>query len=269
MIRSAPRIPSRCSGAPEMPSVRYSLGLTVTPLLPTCRVLGSHPASVTGREADSSAPNAWASSSASSMFSALPMPRPTDTSLGCVVMSTSPPARFINLPNLIVTSSSPTGEAICSLDVLPLPASPGNDPAIGFGIELDQRRIVHVQRRIAAQTFVQRFHAAAHYSCDRLAACFRRQRSRLAGHLVRDIGQPAIQMFGDHQNVVSHIRPIPALQADHECAAPPTSHRRPASWRARRPAACTFSGLPLLRSRLPHQPPVRRSALLSPSGEPC
>ena len=51
--------------APEMPSATYSFGATVCPELPTCRSIGSQPASQIGRDAASSAPSASASCCAS------------------------------------------------------------------------------------------------------------------------------------------------------------------------------------------------------------
>ena len=48
-----------------MPSARYSFGATVWPELPTCRSIGSQPASQIGRDAAISAPSASASCCAS------------------------------------------------------------------------------------------------------------------------------------------------------------------------------------------------------------
>ena len=58
---ATPFMPTRCWIAPEMPSATYSFGATVWPELPTCRSIGSQPASQIGREAASSAPSASAS----------------------------------------------------------------------------------------------------------------------------------------------------------------------------------------------------------------
>src|SRR3989337_1134898 len=57
--------PSICSGAPLMPSARYSLGFTALPDLPTRRDVGSQPLSTIGREADTAPPSAAANVSAS------------------------------------------------------------------------------------------------------------------------------------------------------------------------------------------------------------
>src|ERR1035441_1256966 len=51
-----PFMPTRCWIAPEIPMAKYIFGATVWPELPTCRSMGSQPASQIGREAASSAP---------------------------------------------------------------------------------------------------------------------------------------------------------------------------------------------------------------------
>ena len=84
----APCIPSRCSGAPETPSAQVQLGLHLGAGLPDLADLGQPPESTTGRDAASSAPSPSASSSATGMFSAPPIPRPTQTIRSAFVRST-------------------------------------------------------------------------------------------------------------------------------------------------------------------------------------
>ena len=124
MINSASRMPSRCSGAPEMPNDRYAFGLTFSPDLPTCRDFGSQPASITGRDADSGTPRASANSCTVSRSSFEPMPRPTETSIGAAVMSTSPLSGSITCWRLVLGESSPAGGS--SEDQ---PGSPSRRPA--------------------------------------------------------------------------------------------------------------------------------------------
>ena len=57
MIVSALRIPARCCTAPEMPSARYTFGLTVLPDCPTWRAFDIQPASTSGRDTLSVAPS--------------------------------------------------------------------------------------------------------------------------------------------------------------------------------------------------------------------
>ncbi len=67
----------------------YSLGATVWPELPIWRSMGSQPLSQMGRDAASSAPNAFASSSASAMCSCALIPRPTATMRSACERSTA------------------------------------------------------------------------------------------------------------------------------------------------------------------------------------
>src|SRR3954451_7567039 len=72
-------MPARCWIAPEMPTAMYSCGDTVTPVWPTCMLCGTQPASTTAREAPTAAPSESASFSMIAKLSALPMPRPPET----------------------------------------------------------------------------------------------------------------------------------------------------------------------------------------------
>ncbi|KAG0956967.1 hypothetical protein G6F31_012550 [Rhizopus arrhizus] len=72
-------MPARCWMAPEIPTATYSAGATILPVCPTCQSLGAYPASTAAREAPRAAPSFCANGSSSLKFSALPRPRPPDT----------------------------------------------------------------------------------------------------------------------------------------------------------------------------------------------
>jgi hypothetical protein len=75
----------------EMPTAMYSCGETVFPVCPTWNWCGYQPASVTARDAPTPAPSASARSSMILKSSALPVPRPPDTTIGASVRSGRPP----------------------------------------------------------------------------------------------------------------------------------------------------------------------------------
>src|SRR5690606_11687943 len=80
-------IPARCWIAPEIPSAMYSCGETVLPVWPTWYWWGQKPASVAARDAPTAPPSRSASSSTSAKFSALPTPRPPETTTDASVSS--------------------------------------------------------------------------------------------------------------------------------------------------------------------------------------
>src|SRR6185437_11781269 len=81
--------------APEMPQARYSCGDTVLPVWPTWNWCGYQPASVAARDAPTAAPSESASFSISAKFSALPTPRPPDTTIAASVSSGRSPRSAI------------------------------------------------------------------------------------------------------------------------------------------------------------------------------
>src|ERR1022692_540706 len=86
-------IPARCWMAPEMPTARYSCGETILPVWPTWNWCGYQPASVAALDAPTAAPSASASFSIRAKFSALPTPRPPETTIEASVSSgRSPPS---------------------------------------------------------------------------------------------------------------------------------------------------------------------------------
>ncbi len=70
-----------------MPTARYSCGETVLPVWPTWNWCGYQPASVAARDAPTAAPRESASFSISAKFSALPTPRPPETTIDASVSS--------------------------------------------------------------------------------------------------------------------------------------------------------------------------------------
>ncbi len=63
MMQSESFMPAMCWKAPDMPMARYTFGFTVLPDVPTCRALGSHILSMTGRDPERTAFRMPASSS--------------------------------------------------------------------------------------------------------------------------------------------------------------------------------------------------------------
>ena len=56
-------MPAKCWMAPEMPTAMYRSGATTLPVWPTCRSLGTKPASTAARLAPIAAPNSSTSGS--------------------------------------------------------------------------------------------------------------------------------------------------------------------------------------------------------------
>src|SRR6185312_2437440 len=80
-------MPARCWIAPEMPTARYNCGDTVLPVWPTWNWCGYQPSSVAARDAPTAAPSRSARPSIRAKFSALPTPRPPDTTMDASVSS--------------------------------------------------------------------------------------------------------------------------------------------------------------------------------------
>ena len=88
---------------------QVQLRCTLAPDFPTCRTLGSQPESMTGRDAPNSASSAVARSSAMGMFSAPPMPRPTQTIRSAFVRSTPSSGGTTGSTNVVLRLSSSAG----------------------------------------------------------------------------------------------------------------------------------------------------------------
>src|SRR3954469_21777716 len=116
-------MPTLCWMAPEMPAARYSFGATVLPVWPICAAYGYQPASTTARVAATAPPRAFARSSASEKFSALPSPRPPPTRMSGSSMFTPAPRCSPRLRTLAFVEKSESWTSTSSTSASPDPDS--------------------------------------------------------------------------------------------------------------------------------------------------
>ena len=119
-------MPARCWIAPEMPTAMYSCGETVLPVWPTWFWCGYQPASVAAREAPTAAPRESASFSTIEKLSALPMPRPPETTMEASASSGRPPLASTTLSTTFAPLAASDTETVrVSTSAAPVAASGG------------------------------------------------------------------------------------------------------------------------------------------------
>jgi hypothetical protein len=129
----------------------YTFGATVCPELPTCRSIGSQPASQIGRDAASSAPRALASSSTIGMFSFSLMPRPTETMISA---ASDPPRAPIRGTELRLLPDLPRIQRRREiLDWPPIPLQAIRSPRARLkDAKYGHRRYAHIAVQLALET---------------------------------------------------------------------------------------------------------------------
>src|SRR6266702_8219762 len=88
MMCLAPAQPAMCWMAPLMPQARYSSGVILVPVWPTCCLCGRQPSEVTTRDTPTTPPSSPASSSSGAKPSGPPTPRPPPTTTRAVASET-------------------------------------------------------------------------------------------------------------------------------------------------------------------------------------
>ncbi|MNR05204.1 hypothetical protein D3C85_1212180 [compost metagenome] len=127
-------MPARCWIAPEMPTAMYSCGATILPVCPTCRSLGTKPASTAAREAPTAAPSLSASWYSSWKLSPFCMPRPPETTTLAAFSSGRSDLAISSPTKAEMPASAPA--AIASMTALPPSPATASKPVLRTVITL-------------------------------------------------------------------------------------------------------------------------------------
>jgi hypothetical protein len=100
--------PAMCWIAPLIPQARYSSGVILVPVWPTCCLCGRQPSLVTTRDTPTTPPSRPASSSSGANPSGPPTPRPPPTTTRAVA-SEIPPLRSAD--SVAMTARSPSANS--------------------------------------------------------------------------------------------------------------------------------------------------------------
>src|SRR5699024_25043 len=103
-----PMHPTQCWTAPLIPQAIYNSGFTLVPVWPTWSLCGRQPSLVATREHPTAPPTSPANSSNGANPSALPIPRPPETTTRAVERLT-PPLRAVRSTSLLCRIPSSLG----------------------------------------------------------------------------------------------------------------------------------------------------------------